>query len=254
MPHSPNPPSANQPPDAPRPTKPQAAAAARETLQTLNRDIPQCRRCPRLVAWRERAARDKRPAYRDHHYWARPVPSFGPHDARILIVGLAPAAHGANRTGRMFTGDRSGDVLYRAIYDAGLSNQPHSTDPDDGLQLHHIRIASVVRCAPPDNRPTTTERDNCLPWLRQELQALPDLRVILCLGAFAWQNIARELNLRPRPKFAHALQVDAPPLTLLCSYHPSQRNTFTGLLTPDMLTAVLIQAATLSGLTPTHLP
>ena len=219
-----------------------------DAIAALDREVTECRACPRLVEWRERAASERRAAYRGQTYWGRAVPSFGPADARVLIVGLAPAAHGANRTGRMFTGDRSGDVLYRALYGAGLANQPVAQSADDGLVLRGARVTSVVRCAPPENRPSTVERDRCLPFLNKELELLGDLRVIVCLGAFAWENCARALGVRPRPKFAHGLEHQADALTLLCSYHPSQRNTFTGLLTAEMLAAVFERAAQLAGL------
>ena len=176
------------------------------------------------------------------------MPSFGPPDARILIVGLAPAAHGANRTGRMFTGDRSGDWLYRALHQARLANQPRSESRDDGLKLLGTRVTSVVRCAPPENKPTTTERDRCLPYLRRELAALPGLRIIICLGAYAWDNAFRELGIRPRPKFTHGAEVAVPNgPTVLASFHPSQRNTFTGKLTEPMLAAIFTRAAELAG-------
>ncbi len=219
-------------------------------IDQLDGAVADCRRCPRLVAWREQAAREKRAAFRDAEYWGRAVPSFGPADARILIVGLAPAAHGANRTGRMFTGDRSGDWLYRALWQAGLANQPESTARDDGLRLRDARITAIVRCAPPANKPSVAERDQCLPFFRRELALLPQLRVIVCLGAFAWQNCARELGVRPRPRFTHGLEHQAGRLTVLCSYHPSQRNTFTGLLTEPMLAAVCQRAATLAQADP----
>lgn len=221
----------------------------RADIAELDRDVADCRRCPRLVHWREQAATEKRAAFRDQEYWGRAVPSFGPANARILVVGLAPAAHGANRTGRMFTGDRSGDWLYRALWLAGLANQPESTSIDDGLDLLATRITSVVRCAPPDNKPTTDERDRCLDYFRRELTMLKEAHVIVCLGAYAWQNTARELGIRPRPRFAHGLEHQAGPLTLLCSYHPSQRNTFTGLLTEDMLAAIFRRAAELANST-----
>ena len=213
----------------------------------LHQAVAACRLCPRLVEWRERTAREKRAAFSDEDYWARAVPSFGPPDARILVVGLAPAAHGANRTGRMFTGDRSGDWLYRAIWQAGLANRPESASADDGLELIGTRITSIVRCAPPENRPTVEERDRCLPYFRRELDLLSELRVIVCLGSFAWENCARELSIRPRPKFAHGLEHSVGQLTLLCSYHPSQRNTFTGLLTEEMLAEIFERAARLAG-------
>ena len=216
-------------------------------IAELNDAVVGCRRCPRLVEWRELAASEKRAAFRDQDYWGKPVPSFGPSDATVLVVGLAPAAHGANRTGRMFTGDRSGDWLYRAIWQAGLANQPDSTAADDGLQLLHTRITSIVRCAPPENKPTVEERDRCLPYLRREIELLSQLRVIVCLGSFAWENCARELGVRPRPKFAHGLEHRVGELTVICSYHPSQRNTFTGLLSEEMLAAVFQRAAELAG-------
>lgn len=216
-------------------------------ISELNDAITRCHRCPRLVEWREQAATDKRAAFRDQAYWGRPVPSFGPPDARILVVGLAPAAHGANRTGRMFTGDRSGDWLYRAMWRAGLANQPESTSAHDGLELVDARITSIVRCAPPDNKPTVGERDRCLPYFRRELELITDLRVIVCLGAYAWENSARQLGIRPRPRFAHGLEHSLDDLTVLCSYHPSQRNTFTGLLTEDMLAEIFQRAVELAS-------
>ncbi|MYA02233.1 MAG: uracil-DNA glycosylase [Chloroflexi bacterium] len=215
-------------------------------ISELNDAVAACRLCPRLVEWRELAAAEKRAAFRDQDYWGRAVPSFGPSDARVLVVGLAPAAHGANRTGRMFTGDRSGDWLYRAIWQAGLANQPESAAADDGLQLRDTRITSIVRCAPPGNKPTVEERDRCLPYFRRELELFSQLRVIVCLGSFAWENCARELGVRPRPKFAHGLEHRAGDLTLICSYHPSQRNTFTGLLSEEMLAAIFRRAAELA--------
>lgn len=213
----------------------------------LDREVADCRQCPRLVEWREQAAAEKRAAFRDEDYWGRAVPSFGPADARVLVVGLAPAAHGANRTGRMFTGDRSGDWLYRAIWQAGLANRAESVSADDGLELRGVRITSIVRCAPPANRPTVEERDRCLPYFRRELELLTELRVIVCLGLFAWENCARELGIRPRPKFGHGLEHRIGDLTVVCSYHPSQRNTFTGLLTEEMLGAIFRRAAELAG-------
>ena len=222
------------------------SAANASELAELDLNVAECRRCPRLVAWREQAATDKRAAFRDQTYWGRAVPSFGPADAGILVVGLAPAAHGANRTGRMFTGDRSGDWLYRAMWRTGLASQPESTSSDDGLTLLGARITSVVRCAPPDNKPSTAERDRCLPFLRREIDLLSELRVIVCLGSFAWENCARELGVRPRPKFAHGLEQAVDGRTVICSYHPSQRNTFTGLLTEEMLAGVFRRAAELA--------
>ena len=219
-----------------------------DEIAQIDAEVSACCACPRLVAWRERVAAEKRAAFRGDDYWGRGVPGFGPSDARILVVGLAPAAHGANRTGRMFTGDRSGDWLYRALHAAGLANQPESARRDDGLQLINTRITAVVRCAPPENKPTTAERDNCLPFLRRELAALAELRVVVALGAYAWENVARELAVRPRPRFAHGLEVETGRgLTVLCSYHPSQRNTFTGLLTEPMLAGIFARAAQLAG-------
>lgn len=216
-------------------------------IAQIDAEVAACRACARLVGWRERVAAEKRAAFREDEYWGRGVPGFGPADARLLVVGLAPAAHGANRTGRMFTGDRSGDWLYRALHAAGLANQPESANRSDGLRLINTRITAVVRCAPPDNKPTTAERDNCLPYLRRELAALPQLRVVVALGAYAWENAARELGIRPRPRFAHGLEVETGggPV-VLCSYHPSQRNTFTGLLTEGMLADIFIRAAQLA--------
>lgn len=218
-------------------------------IAELNDAVAACRLCSRLVEWREQAATEKRAAFRDESYWGRAVPSFGSADARILVIGLAPAAHGANRTGRMFTGDRSGDWLYRAIWAAGLANQPESVRADDGLELLATRITSIVRCAPPENKPTVEERNRCLPYFRRELELLTQLRVIVCLGSFAWENTARELGIRPRPKFAHGLEHSVENLTVICSYHPSQRNTFTGLLSEEMLTEIFQRAANLAGST-----
>lgn len=216
-------------------------------IERIDAEVSACRACVRLVDWRERVAAEKRAAFRGDEYWGRGVPGFGPSDARVLVVGLAPAAHGANRTGRMFTGDRSGDWLYRAMHTAGLANRAESVDRGDGLELIGARVTSVVRCAPPANKPTTAERENCLPFLRRELAALSELRVVVALGAYAWENVARELGVRPRPRFAHGLEVGAARgLTILCSYHPSQRNTFTGLLTEEMLAGIFVRAARLA--------
>ncbi|MCW2541352.1 MAG: uracil-DNA glycosylase [Frankiales bacterium] len=224
-------------------------------LERLDAALVDCRRCPRLVEWRERVALEKRAAYRDQDYWGRPVPGIGPADARLAIVGLAPAAHGGNRTGRMFTGDRSGDVLFAALHAVGLASQPTSTHRGDGLSLRDVRITAPVRCAPPDNKPTPVERDNCRPWLAEELALLrPTLRAIVVLGGFGWQALLPVLAAagwvlpRPRPVFAHgatyqlAAMDGAAPLTLLGCYHVSQQNTFTGRLTPAMLEAVLRDA------------
>jgi uracil-DNA glycosylase family 4 len=211
-----------------------------------------CRACPRLVAWREKVALEKRAAYRDQEYWGRPVPGIGPADASLLIIGLAPAAHGGNRTGRMFTGDRSGDVLFAAMHAVGLTNQPTAVHRDDGLELYGTRITAPVHCAPPDNKPTPVERDTCGRWLRAEL-ALLRPRAAVALGAFAWQALLPVLAAagwavpRPRPRFGHGVRVDLAgvrgPLALFGSYHVSQQNTFTGRLTPAMLEDVLRAAA-----------
>lgn len=194
-------------------------------------------------------ADEKRAAYRDQTYWGRPVPGFGDPQARVLVLGLAPAAHGANRTGRMFTGDRSGDWLFRAMHRAGLANQPESLHRDDGLTLRGAWVASAVRCAPPDNKPLPAERDNCRPFLQRELELLSELRVVVCLGVFAHEAACTEFGLRPRPKFGHLAEVVAPNgLVVLGSFHPSQQNTFTGRLTEPMLDAVFARAVELAGL------
>ena len=207
-----------------------------------------CRACPRLVAWREQVARDKRAAFRDDTYWGRPVPGFGDRGARILLLGLAPAAHGANRTGRVFTGDRSGDFLFRAMHRAGLANQPTSVAADDGLELTDAWITASVKCAPPGNQPSTGERDACAPFLSRELELLTDLRVVVCLGAFGYEAACRHLGVVRRPRFGHGVEVVLDSgLTLVCSFHPSQQNTFTGRLTEEMLDAVLARAVVLAG-------
>jgi uracil-DNA glycosylase len=214
-----------------------------DSLAQLTAEIVACGKCPRLVAWREQVANEKRAAYRDWEYWGRPVPGFGDPEARLLIVGLAPAAHGGNRTGRIFTGDRSGDWLFGALYRAGFANQPTSTSRDDGLQLNGAYIAACVRCAPPENRPTPEERDNCLPYLARELELLRNVKVIVCLGAFALDGVAQVLNLKPRARFAHGAEVHlAGGRTVLCSFHPSQQNTFTGRLTQPMFDAIFSRA------------
>jgi uracil-DNA glycosylase family 4 len=218
-----------------------------QALAQITSEVITCRKCPRLVAWREQVAHEKRAAFRDEEYWGRPVPGFGDPDARVLIVGLAPAAHGGNRTGRVFTGDRSGDWLFAALHRAGFANQPTSTHADDGLELHGAYIAAAVRCAPPANKPLPEERDNCLPYLARELDALPSVRVIVCLGAYALDAVTRLLGISPKPRFGHAREF---PLddgrTVLCSFHPSQQNTFTGRLTEEMLDAVFTRAAQLA--------
>jgi len=217
-------------------------------LRKLEAEIVECRRCPRLVEWRERVARDRRAAFADQEYWGRPVPGFGDPKARILVVGLAPAAHGANRTGRMFTGDRSGDWLFRALHRAGLASQPESVARDDGLTLRNVWITAPVRCAPPGNKPTTVERDLCSPWLEREFDLLDRVEVVVCLGGFAWSVVHRLLAargievLRPRPRFGHGVVSPTGGPTVIGSYHVSQQNTFTGRLTEEMLDAVFESA------------
>lgn len=218
-----------------------------DALQAVAEEIADCRRCPRLVAWREQVAIEKRAAYRDEEYWGRPVPGFGDPDATLLVVGLAPAAHGANRTGRMFTGDRSGDWLYRALWRAGYANQPTSVHRGDGLELSGAFITAPVRCAPPANKPTPAERDACRPWLEAEVALLPRVRAVVALGSFGFTEAARLLGIAPRPKFGHGVEVTAPDGRVLVGcYHVSQQNTFTGRLTEDMLDAVLARARTLA--------
>jgi len=218
-------------------------------LNALRDEVVACRACPRLVAWREQVAVEKRAAYRDEDYWGRPVPGFGDPAARILVVGLAPGAHGANRTGRMFTGDRSGDFLYGSLHRAGLASQPSSTGPGDGLELVDVFITSPVKCVPPANKPTARERATCRPFFRREVAALSRVRVVLALGSIGYQAVAGEFDLQPRPAFAHGLEADLPEgRAVLCSYHVSQQNTFTGRLTEAMFDAVLVRALALAAI------
>ena len=223
-----------------------------DSLVRLRKDICDCRQCPRLVEWREQVAVEKRAAYRDQTYWGKAVPGFGDPKARIMVLGLAPAAHGANRTGRFFTGDRSGDWLFRAMHHAGLANQAESVSIDDGLRLADAWISAAVRCAPPDNKPLPDERDNCRGFLQREVVLLKKLRVVVCLGGFAYEAACSEFGVRPRPKFGHGVTAHtsngAPNgLTLLCSFHPSQQNTFTGRLTEPMLDDVFRAARALAA-------
>jgi uracil-DNA glycosylase family 4 len=221
-------------------------------LDALAAEIVQCRRCPRLVAWREEVASVKRAAYASEEYWARPLPGFGDPQASVIVLGLAPAAHGGNRTGRIFTGDRSGDWLFAALWRAGFANQPTSTARDDGLALNGCYVTAAVRCPPPANRPLPSERDNCLPYLVRELSLLSRARVVVCLGGFAWEVAFRalaELGVtvpRPRPRFGHGVEVALDRWTLLGCYHPSQQNTFTGRLTEPMIDEVLRRARSLA--------
>ena len=213
------------------------------TVESLNDEVVSCRSCHRLVEWRERVAEEKRAAYADQTYWGKPVPSFGDPSAHLLIVGLAPAAHGANRTGRMFTGDRSGDFLFAALHRVGYANQSSATSRDDGMRLTGAYITAPLRCAPPQNKPTAEELQNCRSFFQQELELLKNIKVILALGGIGYAAIAKEFNLRPKPKFMHGLEVLLPDQRLLlCSYHVSQQNTFTGRLTEEMFDSVLLRA------------
>jgi uracil-DNA glycosylase len=239
------------------PAEVSAHAAEAPDLPALDAGVADCFACPRLVAWREKVAAERRASFREQSYWGRPVPGFGPADAAIGILGLAPAAHGGNRTGRVFTGDRSGDVLFAALYRAGLANQPTSVSAGDGLELSHTRIFAAVRCAPPDNKPLPIERDTCAPWLHRELALIrPTLRVVLALGAFAWAAWWPAMTAVyghrppvPRPRFGHGAQVSMPGTPdLLGCYHVSQQNTFTGRLTPGMLDEILGRAKQSAGL------
>jgi uracil-DNA glycosylase family 4 len=222
-------------------------------LAALEAEVTTCRRCPRLVAWREEVAREKRAAFAGQTYWGRPIPGFGDPAARVLILGLAPAAHGANRTGRVFTGDRSGDFLFAALHRTGFANQPTSVYAGDGLELTDAWITAAVRCAPPANKPTPAERDACLPWTVAELEHVRRVRVVICLGAFAWDAALRlrvalgRPPARPKPRFGHGTGWDAGPWIMLGCFHPSQQNTFTGVLTEDMIDEVLRTARDLAG-------
>lgn len=216
----------------------------RAALAALTAEIVECRRCPRLVEWRERVAREKVARFRDEPYWGRPLPGFGDPDGRILLIGLAPAAHGGNRTGRVFTGDKSGDFLWAALYAEGLADRPSSRRADDGLTLTDTYIAAAVRCAPPLNKPTNDERDACAPFLAREIGLLTELRVIVALGQFGWDAALRALTTlghptRPKPRFGHGVSYEIGPYRLVGSYHPSQQNTFTGRLTAPMFSAVI---------------
>lgn len=243
----------------PDPTTAPARAHQASTIAELDELVSICRACPRLVAWREEVAAHPRASFRGETYWGRGVPGFGPDDARIVVVGLAPAAHGANRTGRMFTGDRSGDFLFAGLHRVGLASSPHSISRDDGLTLTGVRVTSPVHCAPPANKPTVGERDRCAPFLQRELELLaPTLRVAVVLGGFGWQALLGSLRRsgweipRPRPKFGHGAEITIHKreqrLTLLGCFHVSQQNTFTGRLTPAMLDDVFARAKELAGL------
>jgi uracil-DNA glycosylase len=227
-------------------------------LRALDREIVGCRACPRLVAWREEVAVEKRAAFRDETYWGRPVPSFGDPAARVLVAGLAPAAHGANRTGRVFTGDRSGDFLYASLFRTGFANQPTSVSVDDGLELRDLSITAAVRCAPPANKPTPAERDTCLPYLVRELALFGDVRVIVVLGAFAYDAVGKVLAASgaplptPRPKFSHGVEVPTARAVVVGCFHPSQQNTFTGKLTEPMIDAVFLRARALAEAVPSR--
>jgi uracil-DNA glycosylase len=234
--------------------EPGPASERRVRLTALTDEITVCRRCPRLVEWRERVAREKVARFRNERYWGRPVPGFGDPDARILLVGLAPAAHGGNRTGRVFTGDASGDFLFAAMHVVGLANQPTSTHVGDGLALADCYVAAAVRCAPPANKPLPSERDNCAPFLALELAILDRVQVLVALGAYGWEAALRAASSvagddavpRPRPRFGHGAETRIGPYWLIGTYHPSQQNTFTGKLTRPMLETVLGRARELA--------
>ena len=254
---SPAAPSPKPPPAPVRPTLRLPAeipadlpVGSQDSLEAIATDVSRCAACPRLVDWREQVAVEKRAAYQEWDYWGRGVPPFGADDADVVVVGLAPAAHGANRTGRMFTGDRSGDWLYRALHRAGFANQAASTDVRDGLVLTRALITSPVKCAPPANKPTTTERDTCRPFFEREL-ALVEPSVFVALGGFAYQALSRHLGISPRPKFGHGVEaVDDAGRVVICSYHVSQQNTFTGRLTEEMLDAVFARAQEIAAAGP----
>ena len=224
-------------------------------LEALQREVSSCRKCPRLVAWREEVARTKVARFAHEEYWGRPVPGYGDPEARVVLVGLAPAAHGGNRTGRIFTGDRSGDFLFASLHRTGFANQPTSEHRGDGLRLLNMYVSATVRCAPPANKPTPGERDTCLPFLVRELELLDGAHVIVALGSFAWEGALRALAAmghatRAKPKFGHLAEASVGPSTLLGSFHPSQQNTFTGKLTPEMLDAVFHRAREIAGTVP----
>lgn len=214
-------------------------------LEILDQQIVHCRKCPRLTSWCASVAVEKRAAYRDETYWGKPVAGFGDPKAQIVVVGLAPGAHGANRTGRVFTGDRSGEWLYRAMFRAGLANQAESQRRGDGLKLRNAWVTSAVKCAPPANKPTPGERENCAPYLETELELLIHARVVVCLGVFAYQAVCEHLKIKPRPRFGHGELVSTDRYAVLCSYHPSQQNTFTGKLTEPMLDKIFVDAGEL---------
>ncbi|MEO8696222.1 MAG: uracil-DNA glycosylase [Acidimicrobiales bacterium] len=219
-----------------------------DSLRAINAEIEHCRQCARLVEWREAVGREKKAAYREWDYWAKGVPGFGDPQATLLIVGLAPAAHGANRTGRMFTGDRSGDFLYAALHRAGYANQPSSVARDDGLVLDGAYITAPLRCAPPANKPLPDERAHCRNYLERELQLLTEVRSIVALGQIAYDALCPLLGVSPRPAFGHGVEALLPDgRRLICSYHVSQQNTFTGKLTPAMFDAILARAAVPAG-------
>jgi uracil-DNA glycosylase family 4 len=227
-------------------------SAGTDSLDRIRDEVVECRACPRLVEWRERVAHEKVTRFADQEYWGKPVPSFGDRAAQILILGLAPAAHGGNRTGRIFTGDQSGDFLFASLHRTGFANQPISVARDDGLQLECAYVTAVNRCAPPQDRPTVEERDRCLPYLEREIRAMPSVTVIATLGKRAWEGALLALSavgheVKPRPKFGHLAEARVGPFILLGSYHPSPRNTNTGVLTPAMLDEVFERARDLAG-------